>query len=109
MLRNVLVTLLKVIGFFLALLTLGCGLGAAGSVLWIVFSLILAVLELIGFDWSGDFETALIGLYVLLINAAGCVVSYKIGDWLDALAKRIELRSSTTSGTRPRPTNVGCL
>ena len=92
MLRNVLVTLIKGISSFLAVLALSCGLCTALSVLLIVLSLISAVLNLIGFGWWADLETALYGLFALLIFATGAAVSYKISGWSDALAERIEFR-----------------
>ena len=88
-------TLLKVISSFLAVLALGCGLGALFSALMTVLAVIPATLKLIGvFDWWADPEDVLIFLFVFVVFAAGFAVSYKMSDWLGALAKRVEYSRS---------------
>ncbi len=83
---------LKGMSFVLIILALGCGLSAAFSVLWIVGSLLSAVLKLIGFDLWADLETGLYGVIMLVSFAAGYFILYKTSVWAAALAKRIEPR-----------------
>ena len=81
---------LKGMSFVLIILALGCGLSAAFSVLWIVGSLLSAVLKLIGFDLWAGLETGLYGVVMFVTFGAGYFVLYKTSDWAAALAKRIE-------------------
>ena len=90
--RATLAAVLNGMSFFLIILALGCGLSAAFSVLWIVGSLLSAVLKLIGFDLWADLETGLYGVIMLVSFAAGYFILYKTSVWAAALAKRIEPR-----------------
>ncbi len=91
--RATLAAVLNGMSFFLIILALGCGLSAAFSVLWIVGSLISAVLKLIGFDLWAGLETGLYGVVMFVTFGAGYFVLYKTSDWAAALATRIESRA----------------
>ncbi len=84
---------LKGMSFVLIILALGCMLSAAFSVLWIVGSLLSAVLKLIGFDLWAGLETGLYGVVMFVTFGAGYFVLYKTSDWAAALGTRFESRA----------------
>jgi len=84
---------LKGMSFVLIILALGCMLSAAFSVLWIVGSLLSAVLKLFGVDsWAG-LETGLYGVVSFVTFVAAYFVLIKTSYWAADLATRIESRA----------------